>query len=333
MKGLALILAALPALAAVSGTVANGTTGKPAAGITVTLFKFGNQGMEPADSTKTDAEGRFSIAKVPDAPGPKMVRVEVDGISYNKIMPMGSPTEGLAITVYDASKQPGDAKVSKHMILFEPANGQMTVIETFIVENDGKTTWSDPQNGTVKFFQPAGASNLDAKGRAPDGLPVPVPTAQTGKSDISAIKFECKPGTTQFDLTYTVPYTAGEAYKGLVPTKDENTYLIAPNGVTLESAGLNDLGTEPKTQAHIWGLQGTTYNIKLSGAEVAPPSDAAGGNDQPDSQGPQIEEIMPRVNNQTKTILAMALGILGLGFALLYRAGNSAKEQDERGRR
>ena len=100
-----------------------------------------------------------------------------------------------------------------------------------------------------------------------------------------------------FDLTYSpaLPYTEGAPYAGKIPTEDENTYLIVPNGVSLEGQNLKDLGQEPRTQARIFGLATTTYSIKLSGAAV-PTGDAAG--DQPDSSGPQIEQIMPRVFGQ-----------------------------------
>ena len=56
---------------------------------------------------------------------------------------------------------------------------------------------------------------------------------------------------------------------------------------------------------------------------------------QQDSSGPQIEQIMPRLYNQSTLILGLALGILALGFVLLYRAGPAAapqKESHERGR-
>jgi hypothetical protein len=66
----------------------------------------------------------------------------------------------------------------------------------------------------------------------------------------------------------------------------------------------------------------------LTGAEAAPP---AAGADQAESSGPQIEQIMPRVFNQAPLILALALGILALGFAILYRA-EPPKESNERGR-
>ena len=46
-----------------------------------------------------------------------------------------------------------------------------------------------------------------------------------------------------------------------------------------------------------------------------------------------IEQIMPRVYGQAGLIVALALGILALGFALLYRARPpAAKRANERGR-
>jgi 5-hydroxyisourate hydrolase-like protein (transthyretin family) len=325
------LLFAAVASAAVTGTVTNGTTGKPQAGATVTLYKFGQGGMEAADSAKTDAQGSFTITKDPQTPGPKMLRIEIDGVTYNKMMPPGTPTNGLAIDVYNASKQPGAARVSKHMLLFEPAGGQLTVNETILVKNEGKTTWSDPQNGTIHFFLPAGVSgSVDAKGTAPDGLPVPIPTEKTAKPGVYTAKFEIKPGETRLDLTYTLPYNTGDAYEGKIVSKDDNSYLIVPNGVTLQGEHLADLGIEPRTQAHVYGLNDTSYKITLTGAEAEPPAAAA---DQADSSGPQIEQIMPRVYGQTKLILALALGILALGFALLYRASGPAKETHDRGSR
>jgi hypothetical protein len=161
---------------------------------------------------------------------------------------------------------------------------------------------------------------------------------KTAKPDIFAVDFPVKPGETRFDISYTTTYQAGEPYAGKIPSKDENTYLIAPNGITLTGEKLNDLGAEPRTQAHIYGLQGDTYKITLTGAEVAPPG-AADTAEQAENSGPQIEQIMPRVNGKTTLILGLALGILGLGFAMLYRNHAATqtirgpKESDERSRR
>jgi hypothetical protein len=253
------------------------------------------------------------------------------------MMPPGSPTANLTIDVYNSSKEPGAAKVTKHMIMFEPSGGQMTVNEILMYQNDGKTTWNNPAEGTLRFYLPAAAKGtVEVKATAPNGMPVPAPVEKTSKPDVYTAKFEIKPGETRFDIAYAVPYTEGAPYEGKVITKDDNTYLIAPNGVTLKGTGLNDMGPEPRTQAHIYGLDGTSYKIQLTGTETAPPASAdAGAGDQAENAGPQIEQIMPRVYGNAKLILGLALGILALGFALLYRTPSPpgpAKEGHERGR-
>jgi hypothetical protein len=210
----------------------------------------------------------------------------------------------------------------------------MVVNETYIFSNDGKTAWYDSDRGTLHFYASNVSGKVTVNAAAPGGMPIPAPVNKTSKPDVYAVDFPVKPGETRFDLTYTVPYTEGAPYAGKVLTEDGDTYLIAPNGITLQGEGLKDMGTEPRTQAHIYGLSGSSYKIQLTGTEAAAPGDTAAA-DQPESGGPQIEQIMPRVNRMMPGILALALGILGLGFVLLYRANpaGTLKESNERGRR
>lgn len=312
MKFVAMLLvASLPALAVVSGTVTNKTTGKPQAGATVGLNKLGQNGIELIDQAKTDAAGRFTINQ--ELRGPHLIRTAWDGVTYNHMLPPGRPTEGLALEVYNSSKDPGVAKVSKHMILFEPAGPEMVVNETLIFTNDGKTAWNNDQ-GTLHFFLPEGAKGkVQINATAPAGMPIGAALVKTSKPDVFAVDFPVKPGETRFDLVYSVPYTVGEPYEGRVITKDDNTYLIAPAGVTLTGDNLRDLGAEPRTQARIFALDTDTYKIQLtgSGAPAEPETSDA---------GPKIEQIMPRINGQRWTIVGLALGVLALGFILLYRA-------------
>jgi hypothetical protein len=206
----------------------------------------------------------------------------------------------------------------------------MTVNETYLMSNGGQTTWNDPKDGTLHFYLPKDHTKLQIHAIAPNSVDVPASATKSAKPNVFQVDFPIRPGETRFDLTYNVPYTPGAQYEGKIATKDDNTYLIVPNGVTLTAEGLTDLGQEPRTQAHIYGLPGTTYNIALGGAEVAAPADAAAQQDtaQQGTSGPQIEAMMPRVLDQVKPILAIAFGILGLGFALLYR-----KEANGSGRR
>jgi hypothetical protein len=330
---IAFIITCSTALAAITGQVTNQTTGKPQAGATVALYKLGAQnGLELIDQAKSDSQGQFTINR--EVQGPHLIRTAFDGVTYNHMLPPGRPTTGLTLDVFNASRQPGAAKVGKHMILFEPGGRQVTVSETYLFTNTGKTAWNDPDVGTLRFFLPEGAGGkVEVQGTAPGGMPLGAPVKKTAKADIYAVDFPVKPGETRFHVSYTVPYTEGEAYAGKVVTKDENTYLVVPSGVTLKGDNLNDLGMEPRSQAHIFGLSGNSYSVQLTGA-VAPVATDAGG----DADGtPKIEQIMPRVLGQVKLIVALALGILALGFALLYRASGTpdvlVKESRERARR
>lgn len=318
--------------AAVTGTVVNKTTGKPQAGATVGLNKLDPQlGITLVDQAKSGADGSFSINQDTGGGMPYLIRAAFDGVTYNLMIPPGSPSTGLKVEVYDASKQPGETKVSKHMVLFQPGGGQMTINETYLFENPGTTAWNDPGAGTLHFFLPAEAGGkVQAEVTGPGSMPIGAPTAKTSKADVYEIDYPVKPGETRFDLTYQVPYTEGAPYEGKIVTKDQNTYLIVPNGVTIAGTGLNDLGQEPKTQAHLYGFSGTSYQIQLTGNAAPSPSDS----DADASDRPQLEQIMPRLYGKVIPILAVALGILALGFALLYRAPGTipAKESNERGR-
>jgi hypothetical protein len=324
----ALFLLSAPLFAQITGTVTNQTTGKPQAGATVALYKVATStGPELVDQAKSDAQGNFTINQTAQGPGPALIRTAFDGVTYNHMLPPGSPTTGLAIEVFNASKQPGAAKVEKHMILLEPSAGQIAVSETYLFKNDGKTAWNNPDVGTLKFFLPAGAGKPEVKATAPGGMPLGAPVVKTAKPDIFAVDFAIKPGDTRIDVAYTVPYTEGADLAGKVVSQDENTYLIVPNGVTLKGDGLNDLGAEPRSQAHIYGLAGASYKVQLTGMAPAAAAGDQGGDQAADDSGPSIQQILPRVNGKAVSILIVALGILALGFALLYRASPTAPDR------
>ena len=208
-------------------------------------------------------------------------------------------------------------KVSKHMILLEPGGGQMVVDETYLC--------STTDGGRLPFYLPVAANGqVTVNATAAGGVAIAAAVKKTSKPDVYAVDVPVKPGETRIDLSYTVPYTEGAAYEGKIVTQDDNTYLIAPNGMTLQGENLNDLGQEPRTQAHIYGLTGAAYKVVLTAEEAA------------DSEsGPRIEAILPRIYGKAWLIVALALGALALGLVLLYRAPapTATKETNERGGR
>jgi hypothetical protein len=328
LKCLSLLLLSVPAFAAVSGVVVNGTTGKPEAGITVTLLKMTQKGPQPAGETKADAQGAFKLDQSVD--GPTLVRATLDGVTYNHVLVPGMPSEGINLEVYNASKEPGAAKVSKHMLLFEPTGQQLVVNEAFIVSNTGKTAWNDPADGTLRIFLPHtidGEAHVSAT--PPGGQPLQEVAQKTGRPDVFKINFPMRPGETRVDVSYTLPYKEGEDYAGKVPSKDDNTYLIVPEGITMTGDDLTDLNQEPRTKAHIYGLKGAAYKVELMGTVSERNTDSDAGVDT--SGQPPVQQIMPRIYTETKLILPLALGILALGFILLYRTPD--KDTNARARR
>ncbi|HZT29551.1 MAG TPA: carboxypeptidase-like regulatory domain-containing protein [Bryobacteraceae bacterium] len=312
-------LGVFPALA-IDGTVVNQTTGKPQAGATVTLYKLGQDGMESVQSVKSDAQGKFEINQ--DMPGPRLLQTAFDGVTYNHMLPPGSPTTGLSLEVFNSSKQPGDARVAQHMVLFEPSAAQMVVSETYLFRNSGKITYNDPDGGTLKFYLPAAAKGIvQVNCTAPQGMPIQRAADKTSRPDIYKVDFPIKPGETRIDLNYLVPFADGTTFEGKILSQGGPTRLVTPNGVTLKGEQIASVGAEPRTQANIYEVKGSTFKVQINGTGTLRGSSSADG-DSGDSQdnGPSIEQVMPKVWDNMTWILGLALGILALGFTLLYRA-------------
>ncbi|HUE02432.1 MAG TPA: hypothetical protein VMR62_22880 [Bryobacteraceae bacterium] len=333
----ALVLLALPALAAVDGTVINKTTGQPQSGATVTLYKLGQAGMESVESVKSGAQGKFHIDQTPQ--GPNLIQTAFDGVTYNHMLPPGSATSGLSLDVYNSSKQPGAARVSRHFLIFQPNGAQMTVNEGFIFTNNGVTTYNDPEGGTLKFFLPTVAKGIvQVKATAPQGMPIDRAADKTNQNGIYKVDFPIKPGETSIQVTYVVPYNSGAVFEGKTVGKTADpTLLVVPNGVTLKGDGVLSRGQEPRSQASIYSVTAANYKVEIAGFMPAAAADSESGGD----NGPSLEEVSPKIlQKNMKWILALALGILALGFIVLYRAqpvlvspGPTPKGKNDRGRR
>jgi len=302
--------------AAVDGTVVNQTTGKPQGGATVTLYKLGQAGPEQIESVKSSADGSFHIAQDAPGPGPRLVQAAYQDVTYNHMLPPGSPANNITVDVYNSSKQPGDAKVDQHVVIFEPARGQLMVAEWYMFRNGGKITYNDVEGGTLRFYLPPSAGGaVQVNATAPQGMPVPQAAEKTATPNVYKVAFAIKPGETRIDINYHVPFTAPGAFEGKILYKGGPTRLVAPSGVTIKGDNIQPIGQEPKTQATIYDLKGNDFKAEISGAGSLEAENAG-----EDSGGASYEQIPPRVYGKMTWILALTFGILTLGFILLYRA-------------
>ncbi len=336
----ALFATSLIARAAVDGVVVNATSGKPQSGATVTLFQPTNQGPQFIESVKTDAQGKFQITKeVPPGPGPLLLQAVYGGVQYNKMLPPGTPSTGVQIPVFESSKKPGEAKIDQHMILLEPSpDGNVQVSESYVFKNDGKTTWNDPDNGTLQFaLPPLAQGKVEVNALAPGGLPVRKAPDPGSKPNTFKLDFPIKPGESRVDLQWSMPFRSPGIFENQLLTKGGNTRVIAPVGVTFKSDTLKNLGQEPRTQATIWGVEGPVLKFTVEGTGTLNDTSAqSGGGGQSSGSGqPALGMNLPKLYGMAsgaadlvtvilsiKWLLLSVIGMLVVGFVILYRKGN-----------
>ncbi len=338
---LTLALVSAAPIFAVTGSVHNGTTGKAQGNATVSLFQITQNGPQMLASVKSTANGSFTInppAGGDPPPGPKLLQAAYEGVTYNRMIPPGTPADNLQIEVFDSSGKPGTAKVSTHMMLLEPQAGQLTVSESFVYVNPSKVTYNDPNHGTLRFYLPPGTGGkVDINVLAPNSVPIHKAADKTDQADVYKLDFPVKPGQSRIDLVYQMPFTSPGQFDSKVLFKEPNTKMLAPEGVTLAANGLANVGQEPRTKASIYNFDGPDLKIDVQGTGALPRE--GGGNsssetqqDQSDQGNAQVSELMPQLYGKAspadgimasasavKWILLLIFGILALGFSYVYR--------------
>ena len=309
--------------AAVDGTVQNLTSGGGQANAVVTLMELGS-GMNNVGSVKTDASGKFTF-NVDMKPGsPYLIQALHQGVTYNQMLQPGTPASGISLNVYDASAKAPEAKVAQHMILLEPSGTELVVNESVIFNNTGKVTFQDPE-GTLKIFVPSDVNTpVRLRITAPQGMPISR-EAEKGKApNTYVVRYPIKPGETRIDLQYGMPAGNPAKFESRVLHGGGPVRIVAPKGVTLESAALSNLGPEPRTQATVWEVKGTEYAINISGTGAlrdagASASESAEASAQGESDTPGIDIIKARIYQRVEVIVALTLAMLAVGFVMLYR--------------
>jgi len=332
-SSLFLLLLASPALAGtVTGTVRNGTTGKPAAGVEMILIQL--QGtMQPVANTTTDADGHYKFDNPGLGAGPMLIRAVYRGVNYHE--PATPDKTTVDVEVFEPTDKPSAFAVTVHAIIFQPTGSDLTITEEYNISNKTSPPLAYYRaDGSFIFSLPEGAklTNISAVGSS--GMPVVQSPIDKGQNQ-QAIAFPFRPGDSQVSLSYRVPYPSNQANLHFASRYAvEHLGLFAPPSVQVSGGGFIAAGQAQGFSAYTRDSVAANTPVSVSVSGTAPPpaptqdGAAAGNAPADDSQNPSVNSRIDTGNEApvaSVTTLPARLDslkwILVAGFVALFLLG------------
>jgi hypothetical protein len=312
----------------VHGTVKNGTTGKPAAGIEIILIQL-QGGMQPVVNSKTDAQGQFTFDHPSLGVQPMLVRAVYRGVNFHQPVPPGK--NELQVEVFDPTQDARTITVPSRVVIFQPDGESLIVGEEYSIQNHSQPPVAYFRaDGNFDFALPEKADLQQVAAWGPAGMPVVQATIDRGKNRY-AVAFAFRPGESGVRYSYKLPYSGNTAtVKISTVYAGGRLMVVAPPTVQLSGDGLTPAGQEQGMSIYERSAVPTNTTIAVSLSGTAPPPSAAGGGDSgsPGDQnvqqgaaavGANIQQIPGRLDVLKWPLVAGFLGVFALGAILLAR--------------
>jgi hypothetical protein len=246
-----LALAPLSALAAsaISGTITNKTTNKPAAGDAVVLLNL-QQGMAEENRTTTDAHGKFTLQVGSD--GAHLIRVDHQKSAYFHSAPPGTTTAD--IDVFDIAEKVDGVTAEADVMRIEADASGLHVMENFFVKNESAPPRTQLNSHNFEIYLPTDAQIESSAAMAPAGMPVsnsPVPQGDKGHY---AFIFPIRPGETRFQVTYRLPYSGSIKLTPRVGMRTENVAVMLPKSIKFDQGdgtAFQSINDDPNAQTFL----------------------------------------------------------------------------------
>jgi len=226
----------------VTGTVTNGTTGKPAASVDVILIEL--QGaMQPVAQTKTDSNGHYELNHPELGSGPMLVRAVYRGVNYHEPATPGKTT--VDIEVFEPTEKSNAFSVAARAIVFEPGDASLVVDEEYLISNktEPPVAFYRP-GGSFEFSLPPDAELGDVAVVGTSGMPVKQTPVSKGNG-LEAIDYPFRPGDSSVRLSYRVPYPGNRTslkFSSRYPVS--RVAIFAPPAVEVSGNGFAPAGQQ-----------------------------------------------------------------------------------------
>ena len=145
-----------------------------------------------------------SVSSSADA-GPHLIRAIHQDVTYHKMAPPG--TNSVEVQVYDVARKIADLSMTADVLRFEAEGNELHGKRLFAVNNSSVPAKTQMNDHNFEFYLPDGAKIESVQAKAPNGQPIAAEATPQAEKNRYAIAFPLRPGETQFQVEYTLPYS------------------------------------------------------------------------------------------------------------------------------
>ena len=279
----ALLVAPSALAATITGTVTNGTNNKPSAGDDVILVSL-QQRMQETARTKTDAHGKYSI-DVPD-PGMHLIRIDHQKASYFQPAPPNTAT--VDVQVFDVAAAVAGITTEANVLRIETDPQGLHVTQSYFVKNDSAPPRTQFSSHSYEIYLPPDAKIEGAAAMGPGGMPVASSPAPMGEKGHYAYLFPLRPGETQFQVTYSLPYSGSAKFAPKLADAADNVVIMVPKSMTFTPDASthyqpinDDINAQTFVAKNVSPAQALGFSVSGSGALPRDVQTAQSANGQP----------------------------------------------------
>ena len=291
----------------IRGEVMNGTTGQLSHIDEVRLIELKN-GMK-IKTVLRDLEGHYTFEDIDlDLNVPHLVQVNYKGINYSTPLLLDDLSEPIRTTVFETTTSRKNIRVRHaHWVLVKEKN-RLRVEKLFILENVSRTpkTFLDPKE-TFRYFLPRDILEPPLVSASSGSMPIKVASAPVEGTAFYSIAYPIKPGQTQIEIKYQVPYPGNYSFEETLPYRIKKIECVSsPLDMSVESGQLMRKDAREDMDAALFEggpfKKGDLLRIQLQGGS--------------DPKEPQIISIPNRTQSLLIPIAIALTLILTIGIIL-----------------
>jgi hypothetical protein len=280
--------------ASITGTVTNGTNNKPSAGDDVILVSL-QQRMQETARTKTDEHGHYSI----DVPNQGMHLIRVDHQKASYFQPAPPNTTTVDVQVFDVAATVPGITTEANVLRIETDPQGLHVTQSYFVKNDSTPPRTQFSGHSYEIYLPPDAKIDGAAAMGPGGMPVASSPAPMGEKGHYAYLFPLRPGETQFQVTYSLPYSGSAKFAPKLADTADNVVVMVPKSMTFTPDAStryqpinDDINAQTFVAKNVSPTQALGFSVSGSGALPRDVQTAQSNNAQPGA-GSAAEDNRP----------------------------------------